>query len=612
MKKATSLLLVLLALVLLLCACSGPADNSGDTDGNDSNTANTTPADTTSVPATYISLNDYAVVRADTMEKATISAASDMCVKLGKLLGKTIRMSSDWIKGFEDDPTVENDEYEILIGATNRKESKEVLAEFSGDSDFAIRVVGKKIVIAGKSDSATLLALERFSELCLSGETPQVAENLNVVHAPSVAGSAAYILATEYTAIRPADGGEYSVSTITALRDALKEITGQTVAIAVDDVKASVPASGYVSTDKEILLGVTNRAESIAAAETIGAMDYTISITENKVIICGGTPLSTLRAIDRFAECLRTGELNSLEAGSFTYTEVFTDLYSYNPLCYDSSSFVPDWSDKYSYPDWMLDFEEKTYAITQNNLRNMSMSHRSDLVYYPENSIEGILSAILCGIDSVEVDVSITKDHVLVLMHDLTLKRTTDFSAKAGKNGLPTSEYIYDWTYEELQQLCLKTNSGKQTEYKIPTLYEAMMVMKDRCFIHLDQKIAVMPTPRTLTANDEVFAMADEIGCKEIFFYDYGLNTMKTWYSMNRSDADFSAFVNKISGYLKNGAIRKRYWCFGDAEVGATNTSYETVANWEKLRNEGKTLLWTNSPHKYTQYIAENFSPATP
>lgn len=608
MKKSMAILLVLFAIVIMLCACSESTDNSS----GDSSSATTVSADTIA-PTTYISLDGYTVVRAENMGQATISAASDMCARLGRLLGKTVRLNTDWVASFDGELTVENDEREILIGATNRKESKEVLAELTGDADFAIRVAGNKIVIVGKSDSSTLLALERFSSMCLAGEAALVADDLNVIHTPGVIGSVAYTLATEYTAIRSADGGSYSAAMLTSMRSVLEEITGQKIAISTDDVNAvDIPASGYVSDSKEILLGVTNRAESIAASKIVGAMDYTISVTENKVIICGGTPLSTLRGIDYFAECLRSGRFDSLEEGSFTYTEVFPDIYSYNSLCYDISAFVPYWSGKYSYPDWMLDFEEKTYAITQNNLRNMSVSHRSEIVYYPENSIEGILSAILCGADVIEVDVSITKDNVLVLMHDITLNRTTDFSEKAGKNGLPTSAYIYDWTYEELRQLCLRTNSGIQTEYRIPTLYEALMVMKDRCFVIIDQKISLMPTPRKLEPDDEVYAMADEIGCKEIFFYNYGLTTMKKWQGKNNNDTDFTAFVQKVSEYLKTGALRKRYWCFGDAAVSALNTAYETVHNWSMLRSEGKTLLWTNSLPEYTKYISENYSPALP
>ncbi len=599
MKKILALLLICLTLLPMALSCEKTPDG-------------TTPTDevTTPEPASYISLDGYKVIRADKTPSSVTSATGTFCRELGEKLGKKVSIESDWVRSFEE-VTIENDDLEILIGATNRKESKEVLAELQGSDDYAIRVVGKKIVVLGTSESATLMAIEKFSQMCLDAEIPQVADNLNIMHTPGAAGSPAYTLATEYTIIRDEDGGDYSEEAITTMRNLLESFTGQKVTISTDYVpKVKVPATGYVTDAKEILLGVTNRVESIEAAKTIGAMDYTIKITDTKVLICGGTYLSTIRGIEHFAKVLKTGELSSLEAGSYTYTEKFNDLYSYNPLCYDSSSFVPSWKDKYNIPDWLCDFNEKSYAITQNDLRNMSVSHRSEIVFYPENSVEGILSAIHGGADVIEIDVAQTKDHVLVLMHDSTLKRTTDFDQKKGKNGLPTSAYIWDWTYEELQQLCLKTNNGLQTEYKIPTLYEALMVMNDRCFVQLDQKIVDMPTPRELTPGAEIFAMANEIGCKEIFFYTYGMDVMAIWQRKNTGDADFTAYVNKVRTYLAKGRLRSRYWCSGDADVSALSTAYETEKYWTQLRAEGKTLLWANSLLRYTQYIADNFSPA--
>ena len=52
-------------------------------------------------------------------------------------------------------------------------------------------------------------------------------------------------------------------------------------------------------------------------------------------------------------------------------------------------------------------------------------AHRGDWRNYPENSLEGINSAIEMGVDIVELDLQCTKDSVLILMHDNTLDRTT-------------------------------------------------------------------------------------------------------------------------------------------------------------------------------------------
>ncbi len=41
---------------------------------------------------------------------------------------------------------------------------------------------------------------------------------------------------------------------------------------------------------------------------------------------------------------------------------------------------------------------------------------------HPENTIPGFLHAMACGADGVELDVAVTRDEVLVVTHDLTLK----------------------------------------------------------------------------------------------------------------------------------------------------------------------------------------------
>ncbi len=103
-------------------------------------------------------------------------------------------------------------------------------------------------------------------------------------------------------------------------------------------------------------------------------------------------------------------------------------------------------------------------------------AHRGDWRKMPENSIPGIKNCVETGVDIVEIDVRMTKDSVLVLMHDATLDRTTTGSGK-----------ISEWTLKDLQALFLKDASGKITPYKIPTLKEAMLAAKGEILVNLDK-----------------------------------------------------------------------------------------------------------------------------
>ncbi len=61
----------------------------------------------------------------------------------------------------KDDNEAESTEYEILIGNTNRTESKDIFATL-GDGEWVVKMVGKKLVIVGKTTKATKAALEEF------------------------------------------------------------------------------------------------------------------------------------------------------------------------------------------------------------------------------------------------------------------------------------------------------------------------------------------------------------------------------------------------------------------------------------------------------------------
>src|SRR5690606_21621310 len=62
-----------------------------------------------------------------------------------------------------------------------------------------------------------------------------------------------------------------------------------------------------------------------------------------------------------------------------------------------------------------------------------------------------------------EVDPRLTKDSVIVLMHDATLDRTTTGTGKLG---------AYEWS--EVKKLKLKDKHGNVTSYRVPTLEEAI------------------------------------------------------------------------------------------------------------------------------------------
>ena len=108
--------------------------------------------------------------------------------------------------------------------------------------------------------------------------------------------------------------------------------------------------------------------------------------------------------------------------------------------------------------------------------RVLVASHRADWRGWPENSLPAIESAINMGVDIVELDLQMTVDSQLIIMHDSKLDRTT-----TGKGR------ICELTLDSIRTFRLKNGVNIRTRHEIPTLREALMLCKDRVLVNLDK-----------------------------------------------------------------------------------------------------------------------------
>ena len=138
---------------------------------------------------------------------------------------------------------------------------------------------------------------------------------------------------------------------------------------------------------------------------------------------------------------------------------------------------------------------EKILAEINNPKSNyvVVISHRGDWRNYPENSIPAIESVIRMGVDMMELDVKMTKDSVLVLMHDKTINRMTNGKGK-----------VSDITYDSLMTFNMRRAHNVVTDsIKVPTLREALLCCKDRILVNVDHAYPYYK---------EIVELADELG----------------------------------------------------------------------------------------------------
>ncbi|GAB3919612.1 glycerophosphodiester phosphodiesterase family protein [Larkinella terrae] len=100
-----------------------------------------------------------------------------------------------------------------------------------------------------------------------------------------------------------------------------------------------------------------------------------------------------------------------------------------------------------------------------------------DIKGYPENCLESFAYAAEKLPLIIECDIDLTRDSVLVMMHDQTLDRTTTGTGK-----------LIAKTYNEIQQYRLEDNFGNQTDFKVPTLEQVLRWGKDKVIYGLDVK----------------------------------------------------------------------------------------------------------------------------
>lgn len=135
------------------------------------------------------------------------------------------------------------------------------------------------------------------------------------------------------------------------------------------------------------------------------------------------------------------------------------------------------------------------------------IAHRGASAYAPEHTLVAYRMAIEQGADFIEPDLQITRDGVLVCLHDLTLERTTDveevfpdrFRAQGGEGEEDGEDgegdrafrhwYVSDFTLAEVRRL----DAGRWFEprfqgARVPTLAEAIDLARGRAGIYPETK----------------------------------------------------------------------------------------------------------------------------
>ncbi len=186
---------------------------------------------------------------------------------------------------------------------------------------------------------------------------------------------------------------------------------------------------------------------------------------------------------------------------------------------------------------------------------------------FPENSIEAFENTLRYTPAFYEIDPRLSKDGVIVLMHDATLNRTTNGKGR-----------VSDYTLEELKQLRLKDKDGNITNFQIPTLAEAIEWARGKTILNLDKK----DVPFEMTAEiirkhqAEAFVMVTVHNAEQATFY----------YQKNPNQM-FSAFVkdpDALKAYEEAGIPYKQMIAYIGPDIKPSNQELYRLLHGKGIR----------------------------
>lgn len=237
----------------------------------------------------------------------------------------------------------------------------------------------------------------------------------------------------------------------------------------------------------------------------------------------------------------------------------------------------------------------------------MVAAHRAGHNGHPENSLSAWQHAIETGVDVIETDVKVTKDSVVVLMHDGKINRTT--------NGTGNPE---DYTLAELKKFRLKMPDGTVTDETIPTFEDALKLAKGKILIDIDIKTShlkpVADLVRKLGCQSQVIYFDNDYNAlKKVLSMEPGSMLMPRAYSYQMADSALKIFPAKVvhideSFYSREltdliRSKKSRVWINALGEPDDKIRAGKIVEAVNELLKYRANIIQTDEPEKLIPYL---------
>ena len=329
MKRSLSFFVSLLLAFCVFAGCGGESNT--DTNSEQGNISGTQHGSATLSKEDVVFLDNgesrYSIIRPND-EKITPSCAivyKSLKDKLKTSVKNTLDINEDGV-----------DAYEILVGDTNRAESKIALDYLRGEKgaridDYIICTIGKKIVINAQTPEAINAACVKFTN--------------EIVNVDGIKGGIEVIYRTE------GEFTDFSINGVNIGRFSIVRphyntsyLTQQEMESLYEDVLTKSGYPLFIEEDMyvnegtfEIVVGNTNRK---GVTKITDHDQYSINISGNMVYLNGGSPHATAMAVTEFKKMLQKGAITDADSKTGSYAQTITT--------YDASSYyVHKWGDDF-------------------------------------------------------------------------------------------------------------------------------------------------------------------------------------------------------------------------------------------------------------------------
>jgi glycerophosphoryl diester phosphodiesterase len=157
-------------------------------------------------------------------------------------------------------------------------------------------------------------------------------------------------------------------------------------------------------------------------------------------------------------------------------------------------------------------------TLRELSKKPMVVAHRGFSGKAPENTMAAFSLALKAGVSMIELDVQLSKDNKVVVIHDPTVRRTTNGDGK-----------VSDMTLNELKKL--DAGSWFNVKYKnerIPTLEEALECIAPNAWVNLEIKSTRVIRKADTKIADAAVAVVRNMGLLErVLFSSFNHKLMK-------------------------------------------------------------------------------------